>query len=71
MSTPAVTEVLVSLASSLGEKLHAVSEEMSETDYATLNSASYEFDAGFTAGLRVALNEIAHLTSKLTKNPDE
>jgi hypothetical protein len=60
-------DVLEILSRNLQEKMDAVQAEIENTT----ELEEYHFDAGFTAGLRVALNEIEHLTSQSTKNPDE
>lgn len=58
---------LAELSRRLQEKIDEVQAEIE--NHSELEE--YHFDAGFTAGLRMAINEIESLTSKLTKNPDE
>jgi hypothetical protein len=64
-SGPSLEEVkaqLAELSSTLEKHLKVVSDGMVDPD---LRVEDYHFDAGFTAGLRVALNELAHVTYKL------
>jgi hypothetical protein len=60
-------DVLEILSRRLQEKMDAVQAEIENTT----ELEEYHFDAGFTGGLRLALNLIEELTSQSTKNPDE